>query len=201
MASKTKTNLPELFSSFKQGDQNAFSQIFNHFYQSLCYFGERITGDDMSTEDIVQDIFVRLWQKYADFETIESLKSFLFVSVRNACFNYLERNAVKLKHQEHLSFQGEIQEITVLQAMIRAEVLRQVFDAVDTLPEQCRRVIKMTFEEGKKPKEIAEELGVTVSTVNNQKMRGISLLKDRLPGDELTIALSILVPAVAAYTK
>ena len=194
-----KVNLPELLSSFKKGDKDAFSQIFNHFYQPLCYFGQRIIGDDAGTEDIVQDVFVRLWQKYRDFETIESLKSFLYVSVKNACFNSLESNVVKLKHQSYVTANGGDEETTILHSLIRAEVLRQVFDAVETLPEQCRKVIKMTFEEGKKPKEIAEELGITISTVNNQKMRGISLLKDRLPNDQLTLGISILVPTALSH--
>ncbi len=75
------------------------------------------------------------------------------------------------------------------------------FDAVDTLPEQCRKVIKMTFEEGKKPKEIALALGITISTVNNQKMRGLNLLKDRLPGDQLSLGLFMLAPTLISHLK
>ncbi len=201
MGSNAKINLPELFSSFKEGDQRAFSGIFNHFYQPLCFFGQRMIQDPAGAEDLVQDVFVRLWQKYRDFQTPEALKSFLYVSVRNSCLNYLEKNVVKLKHQAHVTAKGQVEEPTILHTIIQAEVLRQVFDAVDTLPEQCRKVIRMTFEEGKKPKEIAAELGITVSSVNNQKMRGLSLLKDRLPGDGFALGLSMLMPAILGHLK
>lgn len=193
--------LMELLSSFKEGNKDSFGYIFNHFYQPLCFFGQKIIQNSTASEDIVQEVFIKLWQKHHNFETIESLKSFLYISVRNSCLNYLESNQVKEKHQKYVLSHGHSQEATILHTIIRTEVLRQTFDAIDTLPEQCRKVIKMTFEEGKKPKEIAAELGITVSTVNNQKMRGLSLLKERLPGDSLALGLSILMPALISQLK
>jgi len=193
--------LIELLSSFNQGDREAFGHLFNHFYGPLCLFSQRITQDAPMSEDIVQESFVKLWEKRPSFEKIEVFKSFLYSSVKNASLNYLEHHSVKQKYQKHVINNGPVSEKSILHNIIRAEVLRQTFDAIDTLPEQCRRVIKMTFEEGKKPKEISAELGITISTVNNQKMRGLSILRTKLPDDRLGLAISILTSALISHIK
>lgn len=193
--------LLEVLSSFKNGDQEAFKLLFKYFYQPLCFFSSKITGNPLDSEDIVQEVFIRVWQKQKNLEDITELKSFLYTSVKNSSLNYLSSNQIKDKHQQYLLAQEEDYEGTILQVIVRAEVLRQIFDAVDTLPEQCRKVISMTFEEGKKPKEIAAALGITISTVNNQKMRGISLLKNRLPPDVLSIAVPMLVRLISSHIK
>lgn len=189
-----QTHTETFILEFKSGNVTAFDQIFNQFYNPLCYFGNRILQDKFATEDLVQDIFVKLWHKNEDFNSLESIKSFLYVSVRNACLNYLEKAKVKTKHADYMMAQGQATEETILHSIIEAEILREIFDTVDTLPEQCRKVIRMTFEEGKKPKEIADELGITVSTVNNQKMRGLGLLKKRLSDDGLALGIALFFP-------
>jgi RNA polymerase sigma-70 factor (family 1) len=191
----------ELLSLLKDRDDAAFNQIFNQFYQSLCFFASRIVQDQYAAEDIIQDIFVKFWQRHRDFNDFASVRSFLYVSSRNACLNWLEKSQVKLKHQQYMVGRENIEERTILQTIIQAEVVRQIFDAVDTLPEQCRKVIRMTYEEGKKAKEIADELGITVSTVNNQKMRGLKLLRDQLSDEGLTLGMLLFIPGLLDILK
>jgi len=196
-----QTDINALILEFQSGKVSAFDQIFNKFYSPLCYFGSRIVQDKFTAEDLVQDIFVKLWHKNEDFDSLETIKSFLYVSVRNACLNYIEKSKVKAKHANYVISQGQVEEETILHSIIEAEILREIFDTVDTLPEQCRKVIRMTFEEGKKPKEIADELGITVSTVNNQKMRGLGLLKNRLSDDGLALRIALFFPEVIHLLK
>lgn len=201
MDSVNNKDASKLIADFQSGSLAAFDLIFNQFYAPLCFFGNRIIQDKFAAEDIVQDAFVKLWTRSHDFNALESIKSFLYVSVRNACLNNLEKNKVKLKHDNYLIYEMRDNENTILNHMIEAEVLRQIFAMVDTLPEQCRKVIRMTFEEGKKPKEIADELGVTVSTVNNQKMRGLSLLRNRLSDEGRALAVAIFFPELFHLIK
>lgn len=190
----------ELFALLKGKNMAAFDQIFEQFYRPLCFFASRIIHDPADSQDIVQDVFVRFWQKENLPDTMNAIRAYLYVSVKNSCFNYLEKNSVKLKHQQTL-VNTDIEEATILNNIIQAEVLRQVFAAVDTLPEQCRKIIRMTFEDGKKAKEIACELGITISTVNNQKMRGLSLLKTRLSDEGLALGMLLLLPAFFNHVK
>ncbi|NRF41975.1 RNA polymerase sigma-70 factor [Pedobacter foliorum] len=182
----------ELFGLFKSGEKSCFDQIFKRFYKSLCHFAQSIVGDRDKAEDVAQEALISLWHKQDDFKTLASLRSFLYVCVHNSCFNELEKMKVRTKYQDSL-IQGEIQsDTTILESLIQTEVVRRLFLAVDTLPEQCKKVISMTFQDNKTPKEIAEELNVSVSTVNNQKMRGILLLRKKLSNEDLTIAMAIL---------
>jgi len=186
----------EILALIRVKESQVFDHIFSQFYRPLCFFARRLVQDGQDAEDIVQDIFVKFWRRENNFDSVSSLKAFLFVSTRNACLDFIDKNHVKIKHQQYLVGKERLEEVTILHTIIEAEVLRQIFDAVDKLPEQCRKVIMMTFAEGKKPKEIAEELGVTVSTVNNQKMRGLNLLRNQLPDDSIYLAILLFMPGL-----
>ena len=188
-------DIASLVPDLRNGKETAFDQIFTHFYSPLCFFANRILLDDKTaTEDIVQEIMLKLWEKRSDFEAFDAVKSFLYVSVRNACFNLLDKQKVKQKHYDHITTSNILAEETILQTIVQAEVVRQIAAVVDTLPGQCRKVIRMIYEEGMKPKKIADELGITVSTVNNQKKRGLSLLKDRMSDQDFSVAVLLLLP-------
>ncbi len=177
----------------KEGNEAAFDRLFNQFYAPLCYFASNIVKDSYTSEDIVQDILLKSWQQHAKFDKFTTLRAFLYTSVRNACFDYLDHQKVKNRHEGHIAASLENRERDALYLLMQTELTRQLFAVVDTLPEQCRKVIRLTFEQGLKPVEIAEQLGIAVSTVNNQKMRGLKLLKDRLSDEDLGIALSLFV--------
>ncbi|GAA3958556.1 RNA polymerase sigma-70 factor [Mucilaginibacter dorajii] len=200
MINRSELTDHELFTLLKDKNMVAFDLVFERFYRPLCFFASRIIQDRFDAQDIVQDVFVKFWQKENIPDTLNSLRAYLYVSVKNSCFNQLEKNNVKFKHQQTL-LNADIEEATVLNNIIQAEVLRQVFAAVDTLPEQCRKIIRMTFEDGKKAKEIACELGITISTVNNQKMRGLSLLKTRLSDEGLALGALLLLPGLFSHIK
>lgn len=98
---------------------------------------------------------------------------------------------------EDASDQSGIYDGDILEDMMHAELISRIFAQVDTLPEQCRRVIRMTFQESKTPREISEELGVTVSTVNNHKMRGLTLLKGKLSARDYLTA--VVIPTAGIF--
>lgn len=185
-----------LLTGVHQGDEQAFNQIFRHFYPVLCLFANRFLLKESIAKDLAQDALIKAWERRSDFESIPKLKSFLFTCVRNACFNELEKEKVQQKYQEVLANSGLDAELDTLEKMIHSEVVMRIFDQVDTLPEQCRKVIRMTFEEGKKPKEIAEELGISISNISSQKLRGLNLLKDKLSDHDFLCAVAIFSSAV-----
>ncbi|MFA4868556.1 MAG: RNA polymerase sigma-70 factor [Pedobacter sp.] len=191
-----KIDEDELTSRLNSGDEHSYDYIFKLYYKPLCFFAYKILQDSTKAEDIVQDNLIKLWERRQTFDHMEKIRAFLYVCVRNSCYDELQHQKVMNKHAEYFNNNSEILERTILDTIMQAEVVRKVFATVDTLPEQCRKVIKMTFEEGRSPKEIAEELGVTVSTVSNQKMRGLILLKKRLSDQDVAMAIVILLPAV-----
>jgi len=186
-------NLELVFFALKKGDQKAFDKIFTHFYAPLCFFANSILNDQETTEDVVQEVMLKFWDRRLSFDVPESLKSFLYTSVRNTCFNLLDKGKVKKKHEEYTNATDNFLEHNILQTIIRVETVRQIAAMLHTLPEQCRKVILMTYQDELKPKEIADQLGITVSTVNNQKKRGLSLLRERMSGQDFSIAMLLLV--------
>jgi RNA polymerase sigma-70 factor (family 1) len=184
----------ELLLKLQNGDQQAFNIIFKHFYAALCFFASRLTSDKYAAEEIVQDIFYKLWEKHGDFNSITSIKAFLYISTRNACMNHIDKEQRKVK-REMSAFSSNFEELDepVITGIIYAEVLNEIRTEINSLPEQCAKIIKMLFEDEMKPQEIADELHITVSTVYNQKMRGISLLKKRLSGATFELLMIYLV--------
>lgn len=188
----------ELMSGLRSGEQQAFDYIFHDFYPSLCYFANRLIEDRPIAEEIVQDALFTVWQKQADFYSLQSLKAFLYISTRNACYNHIKREKLKIIREQAMTMLYEPDEETVLHTIIETEIFQELHQAIDTLPEQCRKIMSMIVE-GQKPKDIAAELGITVSTVNNQKMRGISLLKDKLSGEGLATLLVFISGSIIRH--
>nr|WP_121272512.1 RNA polymerase sigma-70 factor [Pedobacter schmidteae] len=196
MISVNIENDPTLLPDFRAGRERAFDQIFRHFYPALCLFAQRLLPAQANAKDIAQDALLKAWERKSDFEGLGKLKSFLFTCVRNACFNEFEKNKVQLKYHAARQNPEFDDEQGVLEQLIHAEVVTRIFAQVDRLPEQCRKVIRMTFEEGKKPKEIAEELGISISNVSSQKLRGLQLLKDKLSDKDFLTAVVLIVPGL-----
>jgi len=181
---------------FKAGNEQAFDRFFRHFFPVLRVFCTRIVGDELAAEDFAQESLVKAWYHRSDFDSYPKLRSYVYTVAKNDCFKMLEKQKRHRKF-EAASGASEVYDGDVLTDMMHAELISRIFAQVDTLPEQCRKVIRMTFSEGKTPKEIAEALGVSVSTVNNQKMRGLTLLKGKLSDRDYLTAVVIFSALVA----
>lgn len=186
-------NNRNLLDRFKAGDQHAFDQLFTQLYPVLRVFAYRIVRDEFTGEDQAQESLVKAWHRRDEFQNYEHLRSFLFTSTRNACLNQIEKQRVKERYESTLSAAEPIDDSDMLKDMIFAEVVQRLFAEVDTLPLQCRKVIQMSFQGEKKPQEIADELGISVSTVNSQKMRGLQLLRKKLSDRDFLLAISLLM--------
>jgi RNA polymerase sigma-70 factor (family 1) len=164
--------------AFKNGLSHSLHELHATFYPDLCHFATGLLDDLPVAEDIVTEIFVMLRKKGEDFETPENVKTFLYISTRNACLNHLR----KLKQDStmksgFLHYLSSDHEGFVLNEVIREEVLHEVYTAIETLPYQCRRIFKMCYVEGLSNSEIAERSNLSVHTVKNYKVRAIGLLR------------------------
>jgi RNA polymerase sigma-70 factor (ECF subfamily) len=193
MSTQFSDNEEHLLLQFQTGDENAFSQLYTQFYPRFCFFATRLIGDRLVAEEVVQDTLFTFWKKKQDFPNLKAAKAFIYVSVRNACMNHLDKENRKAKKIKDLRVITETTDQPIVQEMILAEVINELRNEVAKLPEQCAKVIRMLYEEEKKPQEVADELQITVSTVYNQKLRGISLLKKRLPAASANLGMLLLL--------
>lgn len=175
----------DIIVSLQKGGPEALQLLLKQFYSPLCLFAERLLTDKAAAEDIVGESFIKLWNKRSDFETLQNIKAFMYITVRNACLNYLKQAKRESLNQKQLAYITGEKEEFVLNEMIRAEVLKEIMHEVDKLPEQCGKVLRLGYLEGLKNQEIADLLGISVHTVKNQKARAIQLLKVKLRDRDL----------------
>ena len=150
----------------KAGDKLVYKELFNEFYQALCLFASRFLKDDALAADVVQEVFVKFWEHHADFDNDLKVKSYLYTSVRNTCLNIIRDKKEFIPEGETL-YRLE-KEAYFENAVLERESLRMFYAAIDTLPEQSRRIIYLAID-GKTNREIALELGITEFTVHRLK--------------------------------
>jgi RNA polymerase sigma-70 factor (ECF subfamily) len=144
-------------------------------------------------EDITQESFVRLWQKHEAFSCQQSIKAFLYIITRNACLNFIKHWQCQKKKQEMWAFTWDETEDHILNKLTRTDAYGEVYSAINNLPTECRKIIILSYIEGFRNQEIAEQLHLSINTVKNQKSRGLYLLKKKLlPSLEGTLANSVL---------
>lgn len=173
-------NDQQLIRLFRAGDESAAADLYGRYYKGLVYFARRIVEHAGEAEDIAQDTMVKLFHKKNDFEQLSDIKSFLYISVRNACFNYLKaRDRHALSHRELLYLTPEGEESADLE-ILKSRVLAEIYQEVASLPAQCGEVFRLVFIQKLTTAQAAEKLGLSPQTVLNQKARAIKLLRYRL---------------------
>ena len=163
------------------GDRSTLiEKVFFTFYQPLCRFALTILKDEHQSEDVVQDIFIKLHESSNSFHNELALKSFLYVSVRNKCLDVLRSRSRSPKQTDidTASDESIIVEQELLDAASREECFRIIEAGIESLPSQSRRVMKMVLK-GCSNMEISEELKISVNTVKTIKARSISTLRSK----------------------
>ncbi len=159
-----------------EGDENVFQALFIDYYPSLISFAIKYVDREEAAEDIVQDVFVKVWETREKLRGVDNLSAYLYQMVRFRCFNYLR--AEKIRHDATRSFTEEM-DITEMNEFIKEETFRIVMHVIDELPPGSRNVFSRAIQ-GYSAKEIADELGITVETVKKQKQNARRILKERL---------------------
>lgn len=170
----------EIVEALHKSDENVFEQVFRLHYQRLCNYAAGIVADTDEAEEVVQQLFVNVWEKRMTLEITLSLKSYLYRAVHNACLNKLKQQKVrKLYADEHIKNSDEAYEHTS-QTIVKTELEKQIHTAINTLPEQCRMVFKLSRFEEMKYAEIATHLGISVKTVENHMGKALRIMREQL---------------------
>ncbi len=164
----------ELVSLIRNGDHSAFETVFRSYYSILVVMAVTIIHDRAEAENLVQDLFVRLWEKRSELR-VGSLKSYLYVAVRNGCFNAVKHATVERKY-----FDGYIVDDVEKQGDERECSYELLYDVVNQMPAQRRRIFMMSRFEGKKYAEIAQLLNLSPKTIESQMGKALMFLRGKL---------------------
>ena len=178
--------------AFQRGEEKGFTYFFNALYPALLYYAFRILNDKPTSEDVVEESFIKIWERHSTFTHPKVIKAWLYTTVRNGCLNRLQQQQRSATQVEQIARMKEGEhESYALHEIIRAEVIRELHANIESLPTACRQIFKMLYIQGKTVREIASELELSISTIKNQKARGLGLLRKRMP--ELSVILMLQV--------
>lgn len=159
-------------------DQSAFELVFHEYYSALCQYAASYLHDVSLAEGIVQEVFVRFWEKCQELAPDSSIKSYLYRAVHNACLNHIKHLKVRDNYRQYVIDQMEQAEDPIEES--EEELEKQVLRAIDKLPPQCRKIFRMSRLEGLKYREIAEHLELSIKTVEVQMGKALRFLREEL---------------------
>ena len=169
----------QLIAGIKAGDESAYNHLFNTYYIILTAFANKYVNDQEVARDIVQNLFVNMFESRKHIVIVSSLKAYLFQSVQNRCINYIKTIRLHEKHHDHMKSSTEI--ATDLEEMIIETELEQlIFQRIGELPDQCRRIFLLSRTRGRLNKEIAELLDISIRTVETQISKALKILREDL---------------------
>jgi RNA polymerase sigma-70 factor (ECF subfamily) len=170
----------------RRGDKKTYEQLFLNNYKNLVLYAKKFVMETETARDLVQDVFIYLWDKREKLNIDKSLGSYLFRAVHNACINYLKREATKENYIKQ--FLINLHEGTykttasedAYELVVHKDLSERIEWIIETLPEQCRNIFRMSRFRGMKNKEIAEIYSISPRTVETQIYRALKVLKENL---------------------
>ena len=146
-------------------------------------------GDREGAEDIAQDTFVNFWIQKENVSQHEiAIKNYLYLTSKNLCLNQIRHNNIVKEYQAKNQF-PVFDDTYIVNAIVSSEISSRIYQAIETLPGQCREVTRMAYVHGLKNQEIADNLQISINSVRAHKQRAIQLLRDKLDKKDLLLMI------------
>lgn len=188
----------KLFDQIKKNDQKALELLFSIYFPRLNDFACKIIKDGNVSQDVVQDVFLKVWEIKNKIEII-NIEAFLFRMVRNRCIDYIKHVRILNSRLQEFEVSSKYEELYRIDfigdepyLLIEKELKLKIDDVINNLPEKCREVFIMSRIKGMKNREIAEHLNINIKNVERHISRALSAFRKGF-SDEIPIALIILV--------
>jgi len=180
----------DLVLHLKKGDENAYAYLIDSFNHRLCVYANSLVNDVALSEDIVQNVFINIWEKRRNLKPEFSVKSYLYKSVYNECINQYKKNqavtALEKKYIEGLDAIVEDKDNDALEKLIAL-----VKDAIQELPPKCKEVFLLSKKEGLTNIEISEYLNLSKNTIERHMNMAFSRIRESV-GNKTDMILFLL---------
>lgn len=183
--------------------ENAFKKIFESYFDSLLYFANEYVKNIEISRNIVQDSFMTLWEVRNDLNPDSNIRAFLYKVTRNGCLNFLEKEKVRQKYIHHI--EADYKELLLNYLALNDletdsvefdQLNKIINETIESLPEKCKLVFKKSRFSGLKNREIADEMGISLKTVEGHISVAIktlkTALKERYSADVVTMILAAI---------
>jgi RNA polymerase sigma-70 factor (ECF subfamily) len=189
-----------LIRQLKKGEESAYEMLFKEYYQMLVIFANKYLYDIEASKELVQDLFVYIYEKREKIEINSSLKSYLFRSVHNRSLNLINSERIRNKYAEHISRTIDLDENTIEKQMNHSELEHAIYRAIGDLPPKCRDIFKLNRFEGMSNSEIAEKLKLSKRTVETQISKALKILRVKLEPYSAALILIFIAIEIRFFT-
>lgn len=170
----------KIVDKIRSGDQCAFERMFHSYYSKLCVFSNSYVKSLDVARDVVQEVFIKIWDNHEEFNISHSLKAYLYQAVRNQSLNQIEKSKQKRRLSESLRKHDYLLKEEHSADLNTEELTQKVWKLVEELPERRRTIFILYRRHGLSYKEIAEVMDIKRKTVENQMGKSLQFLRDRL---------------------
>jgi RNA polymerase sigma-70 factor (ECF subfamily) len=176
----------------RAGNERAFETVFKDHFKNLNAYAYTFLKDGELAEEVVQNVFCRIWEKKELLKPDGSIKAYLYMAVHNECLNYLKHQKVKTNFQVYYANHMEQSEEHTAKKVMVTELEKHIQLALNELPQQCRIIFQLSRFEQLKYQQIADQLGLSIKTVENQMGKALKILRVKL-AEFLPVALILFI--------
>lgn len=167
-------------SQLAQRDEKAFEQVFKTHFKRLHSYACTILQDEAEAEEMVQQVFFKLWERTDNLSLSGSVSSYLYRAVHNESLNFIKHRKVRTNHQIHVAYSMKNAVEQPDKKVVAGELEKKINSALNELPEQCRTIFQLSRFDELKYREIADKLGISIKTVENQMGKALKILRLKL---------------------
>ncbi|RYZ21719.1 MAG: RNA polymerase sigma-70 factor [Chitinophagaceae bacterium] len=182
---------PGLTALLGKRDEKTFEEVFKTYFKPLHAYAASLLKDRDAAEEMVQNVFLKLWERPERLDISGPVAAYLYRAVHNESLNHLKHLKVRARHQLQVSHRAEPVSESAARRLQARELEARIGDALLELPEQCRTIFQMSRFEELRYREIADRLGLSVKTIENQMGKALRILRGRL-ADFLVLILFLI---------
>lgn len=187
----------EMISLIQAGDQKAFEKAFKTYAKPLHAYGYTLLNNSHIAEEMIQDLFLKIWEQREALQIHTSLKAYLYRSLHNDCMNHIRHLKVKRNYEDTVNKEGSGQkQYQPINRLEVKEIQQKLRTGLSKLPEACRTVFQLSRFEHLTYREIASQLGLSIKTVENQMGKAFKILRGELQDYLVLILLLILITTI-----
>lgn len=175
-----QVNEAEYWQLIREGNKQVFEQVFRQYYRPLCGYTYTVIKDSDEAEEVVQNLFYNIWNRRETLDINTSLKSYLYRAAHNDCLNRIKHQKVRSVYADDYRAVASGNYDDTVKTLNAKELNKRIQAALSELPEQCGLVFRLSRFDNLKYQEIADQLGISVKTVENHMGKALKLMREKL---------------------